>query len=575
MTRLYEDDLGLEQPQDSALFAAPSSDGPGIALSPEQGWAPPAGIGMGDTQAPAPVETRAPTTVTAPIARQSLHAQTLDRMSMPEKIFAAIGEFGAGVQGKPSPFNERLRQQREERALEIEETKLSMDGMKKGLELMEGLEGDARTAFAKQYGAQLERLYPGTGALFEAANDKPSLLTEFKNYYKYLPEPLQILLRDRPKEFRKYVGTDAGRAELLGAEGNYFRKLGSIRAARAMVDIEQHVPPEMYAKWMKDERMSFSEYMAAQKYLPEDKRHPPEELEAIRNDPTKFSMSANLIDPKTENEIAKARAGKADSAPSPLARLQAERAALPPGDPRIATYDNAIRKESETAKQISPTQERRHPVVGVDADGNQTINWASPDQGTQTFDTRPSGSANIEFKDRAINIRQISGKVATETKGERDVLAATNRYNNYVATGDNAQAVTMAAETLRRASMTGNQRFKGEAEKLLGGGYGGGSLTERLANFLSTEATGTPTAKTMAKLNKLMAASEASAIENMGMRFSSYAAQARGKKLPLAEAVSGPVVHGKRVVFPDGTIGEYVDNAAATKYSKLWKETSE
>lgn len=42
-------------------------------------------------------------------------------------------------------------------------------------------------------------------------------------------------------------------------------------------------------------------------------------------------------------------------AQSNLARLMAERAALPPGDPRTAAYDNAIRKESETAKQINPT----------------------------------------------------------------------------------------------------------------------------------------------------------------------------------------------------------------------------
>ena len=39
---------------------------------------------------------------------------------------------------------------------------------------------------------------------------------------------------------------------------------------------------------------------------------------------------------------------------SNLARLMEERAALPAGDPRIVHYDNAIRKESETARQISP-----------------------------------------------------------------------------------------------------------------------------------------------------------------------------------------------------------------------------
>ena len=38
-----------------------------------------------------------------------------------------------------------------------------------------------------------------------------------------------------------------------------------------------------------------------------------------------------------------------------LAKLIRERDALPQGDPRRVIYDNAIRKESETARQISPT----------------------------------------------------------------------------------------------------------------------------------------------------------------------------------------------------------------------------
>lgn len=53
--------------------------------------------------------------------------------------------------------------------------------------------------------------------------------------------------------------------------------------------------------------------------------------------------------------IASIPATAPQQAPSNLDRLLRERSALPPGDPRAAIYDNAIRKESETAKQISPT----------------------------------------------------------------------------------------------------------------------------------------------------------------------------------------------------------------------------
>ena len=58
--------------------------------------------------------------------------------------------------------------------------------------------------------------------------------------------------------------------------------------------------------------------------------------------------------------------------PSNLARLQSEKAALPPGDPRHKAYDDAIIKETQTAKQISPTvvlprpEQPLVPIVGPD-----------------------------------------------------------------------------------------------------------------------------------------------------------------------------------------------------------------
>lgn len=60
---------------------------------------------------------------------------------------------------------------------------------------------------------------------------------------------------------------------------------------------------------------------------------------------------------------------------SNLARLMAERDLIPAGDPRRNAYDNAIRKESETAKQISPTivmpKTDKVPIgYRVTADGN-------------------------------------------------------------------------------------------------------------------------------------------------------------------------------------------------------------
>ena len=70
----------------------------------------------------------------------------------------------------------------------------------------------------------------------------------------------------------------------------------------------------------------------------------------------------NLLPTDPQREQIEARISQLTTRPeraappvSQLARLQTERAALPAGDPRITAYDNAIRKESETARQISPT----------------------------------------------------------------------------------------------------------------------------------------------------------------------------------------------------------------------------
>src|SRR3990167_7626281 len=63
--------------------------------------------------------------------------------------------------------------------------------------------------------------------------------------------------------------------------------------------------------------------------------------------------------------------------PSNLSRLNAEMSAFPEGDPRRAIWANAIRKESETAKQISPTVINQAPVTPVTIqdpnDPNSTI----------------------------------------------------------------------------------------------------------------------------------------------------------------------------------------------------------
>ena len=70
--------------------------------------------------------------------------------------------------------------------------------------------------------------------------------------------------------------------------------------------------------------------------------------------PEPFTLSAGAVRYDAQGKPIASAPSKPQNQ-SDLARLIAERDGLPQGDPRRAVYDNAIRKASETTKQISPT----------------------------------------------------------------------------------------------------------------------------------------------------------------------------------------------------------------------------
>ena len=373
--KLYEDDLGLNlPPADSQMFVAPSSEG--IGMSPEQGYAP-QGAGIMAEQPAAPVVDRAPRQVP-----MNPRAEAFSKLSGLDKFFTAAGEFGAGVLGKPSPLNAEIKARREERLLEMEESKAAIDGLNKGLDLMEGLDGDARTKFAGQYGENLERLFPGTEAIFKAAADNPGLVKDFEQYRQYLDEPIQIMMTRSPREFRKWANSAEGIKALVAAKDRFHIRVALKKAEPAMKGANEFVPPEVLKDMGKDGRLAFSEFMNIQQYLPEKLRLSPSELEAVRADPKKFSLGANLIDPDTENEIAKSKATKTPpGAESPIGKINAD---LKAGRITQAQADAAIKKANEHAPAvqvnmpkssgmgINPTTgEEGHYTIGADG----TVRW--------------------------------------------------------------------------------------------------------------------------------------------------------------------------------------------------------
>jgi hypothetical protein len=84
-------------------------------------------------------------------------------------------------------------------------------------------------------------------------------------------------------------------------------------------------------------------------------------------------------------------------APTPLARLIAERDALPPNDPRIPTYDAAINAETQ-GKGTRVDVRYGAPVAGVDAQGNPVFFQPNPTGGPPSViaGVRPEGKAPTE-----------------------------------------------------------------------------------------------------------------------------------------------------------------------------------
>ena len=113
--QLYSDPV-VTPPPDSALFAAPSS-----------------GIGMGE----------APRAAT----RRDLRSEAIANMTGPQKFFGAMGDVGAALQGRPSPLDARIKQQREERALQATELKAHVSALEDGVKIAKTMQGDAKKKF--------------------------------------------------------------------------------------------------------------------------------------------------------------------------------------------------------------------------------------------------------------------------------------------------------------------------------------------------------------------------------------------------------------------------------------------
>ena len=98
------------------------------------------------------------------------------RMSTPQKMFSALGEVGAALQGRPSPLDAQVRQERSDKLQKLQETKIHNDLLEDSVKLLKQMHGPERQAFARARAAQLNGISPGLGDSLVGLSEQPDIL---------------------------------------------------------------------------------------------------------------------------------------------------------------------------------------------------------------------------------------------------------------------------------------------------------------------------------------------------------------------------------------------------------------
>ena len=309
---------------------------------------------MSAIQPSAPVETRQmPSPLTNAGRQRDLRAEAIANMSPGQKFFGALGEFGAAVQGKPSPLDERLKQQREERLLQATELKAHFGALEDGAKIAKGLQGDARKGFIDDYASQLETVRPGLGNVFKNIAKQPKFMENMRAMIKYLPPLTQAMVEMNPEEALKHFGTPAGAKEMRDAENQYNLKLATKQASGMIANLAKlDLPEDIMAGEKKTDKMTASLFNKIQDFLPQG--HPyklsPEVRDSINSSKETqelFYTTLGVRSPSSTAEIDKKVAErKEQGAQSTVGKIMAD---LDAGHISKEQADAAIKHANEKA----------------------------------------------------------------------------------------------------------------------------------------------------------------------------------------------------------------------------------
>jgi len=234
----------------------------------------------------------------------------------------------------------------------------------------------------------------------------------------------------------------------------------------------------------------------------------------------------------------------------------------------LASQSNSLKLELGKLTASVATARRIHPVVGQDANGNQVVNWVAPSDGPVTLPTKAIGTANIDYGTTtryALNYQNTQKPVLAR-------FQPIDAYQNLRSSGDNAQAAQLAVKALQDSLRLGGRMAAGSVSKLLGSGYGGGSLAERLANYASQLANGTPSDQTMKNLDSAISAAEDANMQQTATNMRTYSGYARARNIEPFNVVGEPIIRGNKVVFPEDGFRVFPNADTAAKAVQAWKD---
>lgn len=251
---LYKDDLGFNVPADTAdsgMLVAPSSNAPGINLAAADSptfTAPPANsYGIGIQQAPAPVADAAISPVAQPASRfaqqQDSRKQVISQMAPMEKLLSAFGEFGAGILGRPSPIDARIKQQREEHLIQMEEGKANIQMFSEGLKVLDRIPaGTERDAFAASYSKQMGDLAPA----FETVAKQPGMAERLLKYAPESPTLARAFAMDPTGKLAGHLLESDGGNKTINMEIDSKRMPIIVQKATALLSAAQELAPDIH-----------------------------------------------------------------------------------------------------------------------------------------------------------------------------------------------------------------------------------------------------------------------------------------------------------------------------------------